>query len=158
MEKFYKENKIFIAIILAALIIGGFIYLSSRKSTGATTAMSAKATEAKKTSGGVIPTTLDCIDFKDAESHIGEIWCVSGVVDNISISTKGNIFLNFCPDYKTCSFRAVIFNSNSSKFSNPEQYQGKTVEISGLIKGGTISSYQGKPEIIISDSSQLKVK
>jgi endonuclease YncB( thermonuclease family) len=83
---------------------------------------------------------------------VGEFACVSGKIDHIFTSQKGTVFLNFCTDYKTCPFGAVIFDSDAHKFPNPKQYEGRTVQITGLI-----SSYQGRPEIILKDSSQIKI-
>jgi hypothetical protein len=84
---------------------------------------------------------------------VGEYACVAGRVDHVYTSKKGTIFINFCPDYKTCPFGAVIFGSDAYKFPNPNQYEGKTVEITGLIR-----SYQGRPEIALNDPGQIKIK
>jgi len=92
------------------------------------------------------------IDYTKAPNHVGEHACVSGKIDNVYTSQKGNIFLNFCPDYKTCPFYAVIFSSDAYKFSNPKQYEGKTVEITGLIR-----AYQGRSQIVLNDLGQIKI-
>lgn len=92
------------------------------------------------------------IDYTEATNHIGEYACVSGKIDHVYTSQKGTIFLNFCLDYKTCPFGAVIFNPDAYKFSNPKQYEGQTLEITGLIK-----SYQGRPEITLNDLGQIKI-
>ena len=93
------------------------------------------------------------INYTEAPNHVGEYACVVGKVDHVYTSTKNTIFINFCPDYKTCPFGAVIFGSAAFKFPNPNQYEGRTVEITGLIR-----SYQGRPEIILNDPSQIKIK
>ena len=150
MQTFFEKNKIFIGIILAAFIIGGFVYLSNRPAQTPFPTIGGEATiETPET-----PTpSPQCISYKEAGSYVGEYKCVTGKVDNVYTSAKGNTFLNFCPDYRTCPFFSVIFSSDSYKFPNLKQYQGKTVEITGLIK-----TYQGRVEIILNDANQIKVK
>jgi len=155
MEDFFEKNKIFIAIIIGAFIIAGSIWLSNRP----------LSTSPPPTDEGVVtsrrPPKISQlqrepskrISYTEAPNHIGEYACVVGKVDHVYTSRKGNTFLNFCPDYKTCPFGAVIFSSDAHKFSNPKQYEGRTVEIIGLIR-----SYQGRPEIILNDPSQIKIK
>ncbi len=156
MDQFFKENKTFIAIILAAFIIGGFIYLSNRSSQLSVplnknfveqNSFYGENTDRFRTSN------LRCIDYTEAQDHIGEYTCVRGRVDHVYTSKKGNNFLNFCPDYRTCPFSAVIFNSDAYKFSDIKSYSGKVVEITGLIK-----TYKGRAEIIINDPNQIKIK
>ncbi len=153
MKEFFEKNKIFIAIIIGAFIIGGFIYLSKPTSTSLPTITEELKTEIKESLPSISQSISQCIDFKEARSYIGETKCVKGKIDNVYTSAKGNTFLNFCPDYRTCPFSLVIFASDSYKFSNPKQYQGKTVEITGLIK-----TYQGRAEIILNGPQQIKIK
>lgn len=148
MKQFFQNNKIFIGIIIAALIIGGFIYLGNKPAT-----TPPPTTENETISPPETPPSSECINYTKAGEHIGEYGCVTGKVDNVFTSDKGNNFLNFCPNYKTCPFSAVIFNTDAYKFSNIKGYDGKTVEITGLIK-----TYQGRAEIIINDPSQIKTK
>lgn len=148
MKQFFQNNKIFIGIIIAALIIGGFIYLGNKPAT-----TPPSTTENETISPPEIPPSSECINYTKAGEHIGEYGCVMGKVDNVFTSNKGNNFLNFCPNYKTCPFSAVIFNTDAYKFSNIKGYRGKTVEIIGLIK-----TYEGRAEIIINDPNQIKIK
>lgn len=152
MEKFFENNKIFIGIIIAAFIIGGFIYFSNKPDPTFLPAGGSEAIETPKTSS-VLPKISKCIDYTEAREYIGEQGCITGKVDHVFTSNKGNNFLNFCANYKTCPFSAVIFNSDAHKFSNIKSYGGKTLEITGLIK-----NYQGRAEIIINDPSQVKIK
>ena len=158
MKQFFRNNKIFIGIIIAAFIIGGFIYLSQRPVSTtlpvASTGGGSETGTVKKTPGSSgSPQASECIDYTEAGRHVGEYACVIGKVDNIYTSSKGNNFLNFCPNYKTCPFSAIIFSSDTHKFSNIKGYEGKTVDITGLIK-----TYQGRAEIIINDPTQIKIK
>jgi endonuclease YncB( thermonuclease family) len=141
MKDFFEKNKVPVTIIVAAFIIAASIWLSKRP---------AQQQLPKTAEPPQHPATH--IDYTEAPNHIGEYACVSGKIDHVYTSQKGTIFLNFCPDYKTCSFGAVIFVTDAYKFSNPKQYEGQTVEITGLIK-----SYQGRPEIILNDPGQIKI-
>jgi len=150
MKQFFEKSKIFIGIIIAVFVIGGSIYLVNKPTAGP------PSTTGGETTGESPPETLgasECIDYTKAGEHIGEHGCVTGRVDHVFTSDKGNNFLNFCPNYKTCPFSAVIFNTDANKFSNIKGYGGKMVEITGLIK-----TYQGRAEIIINDPSQIKIK
>jgi endonuclease YncB( thermonuclease family) len=132
MKNFFEKNKSPVTIFVAAFLIAASILLAK---TDPPPQDSAKR-----------------IDYTEAPNHIGEYACVSGKIDHVYTSRKGTIFLNFCPDYKTCPFGVVIFGSDAYKFSNPKQYEGQTLEITGLIK-----SYQGRPEIVLKDLGQIKI-
>lgn len=93
-----------------------------------------------------------CLDFHDAQAHIGETGCIAGRVGRVFTSRTGNTFLDFCADYRTCPFGTVIFSSDRSKFGNLETLGGRRVEIHGAI-----TSYQGRAEIIIRDPHQVRV-
>ena len=101
----------------------------------------------------VPPSPNNCINYTKVGKHVGEYTCIVGKIDHVYTSRKGNNFLDFCANYKTCPFSAVIFNSDAYKFSNIKGYNGRTVEITGLIK-----TYKGRAEIIINDPSQIKIK
>jgi DNA/RNA endonuclease YhcR with UshA esterase domain len=143
MKAFLEKNKIPIAIITAALIIAAAIWLSKRSpSAGSENAQSAQPVRPASTR----------IKFADAPDYIGTTVCVTGKVNHVSTSEKGTIFINFCADYKSCPFGAVIFESVASKFPNPDQYTGKNVEITGFI-----TTYQGRPEIVLDNPDQIKI-
>jgi len=172
MKDFFEKNKVPVAIIIAAFIIAASIWLSKRPApvrpqniiyrqpTPPQPPKAAEPSQPPKTAEPPqLPKTVEPlqhpatrIDYTEAPNHIGEYACVSGKIDHVYTSQKGTTFLNFCPDYKTCPFGAVIFGSNAYKFPNPGQYEGKTVEITGLIR-----SYQGRPEIILNDPGQIKI-
>lgn len=87
----------------------------------------------------------------DAANHIGENATVTGVVDGVHQSGKGNIFLNMGGKYPNQAFTAFIPARAAAQFSDVQQYEGKMVSVSGKI-----TLYHGKPEIIVTSPSQLK--
>jgi len=152
-KDFFEKNKIPIAIIIAGLIIGGSILLSKRSTSSVLPSRNDRTftPQTPKVKESVQQPTKH-INYTEAPNHVGEYACVEGKVDHVFTSQKGNTFINFCADYKTCPFGAVIFSADAYKFPNPKQYAGQTVEITGLIK-----SYEGRPEIILKDQSQIKI-
>jgi len=155
MKDFFEKNKIPITIIVAAFIIAGAIWLSNRSAT-----IRPQSPSDRKLTPQQLPRTAEPlqqptirISYTEAPEHVGEYACVAGRVDHVYTSKKGDTFINFCSDYKTCPFGIAIFSSDAYKFPNPNQYEGKTVEITGLIR-----SYQGRPEIVLNDPGQIKIK
>jgi hypothetical protein len=107
---------------------------------------------------GGLPTLLaeeeksKCVSFRDAKEHMGKNRCVVGKVDHVYESRNGNLFINFCADWRSCPFSAVIFRSDANKFPDVGKYEGKTVEMRGQIK-----LYQGRAEIVINRPEQIRV-
>jgi DNA/RNA endonuclease YhcR with UshA esterase domain len=75
------------------------------------------------------------------------------MVDGFHQSGKGNIFLNMGGKYPNQAFTAFIPAGSASQFPNAQQYDGKTVAVTGKIQ-----LYKGKPEIILNSPSQISVK
>jgi DNA/RNA endonuclease YhcR with UshA esterase domain len=90
---------------------------------------------------------------EEAAKHVGETATVTGKVDSFHQSGKGNIFLNMGGAYPNQAFTAFIPSGSSAQFANAQQYDGKTVSVSGRIQW-----YKGKPEIIVNSPSQISVK
>jgi DNA/RNA endonuclease YhcR with UshA esterase domain len=89
----------------------------------------------------------------EATKHVGETAMVTGTVDSFHQSGKGNIFLNMGGKYPNQSFTAFIPSGSAGQFSNAQQYEGKTVSVSGKIQ-----LYKGKPEIIVTSPSQISAQ
>ena len=89
----------------------------------------------------------------EAAKHVGEIATITDSVDGVHQSGKGNIFLNMGGKYPNQAFTAFIPSSSAAQFSNPQQYEGHAVSVSGKI-----TLYRGKPEIIVTNVSQLIAK
>lgn len=99
---------------------------------------------------GKTQTAAGCVDFHDAASHIGESGCISGRLLRVFTSRGGNSFLDFCENYKDCPFTSVIFASDKNKFGDMETLNGRQIEIQG-----TITSYQGRAEIVVHSPQQI---
>ncbi len=96
------------------------------------------------------------ISAKEADKHINEYATVSGKVFKVFVSKKGTIFLNIDGEYPNQPFSGVIFSDKVSQFNGGIKeitaYEDKNVLISGKIQ-----EYKGKPEIIITSTSQIKL-
>jgi DNA/RNA endonuclease YhcR with UshA esterase domain len=90
----------------------------------------------------------------DAHKHIGEEGIVVGKVVGAYRSKQNNIFLNFENTYPNHCFTAVILSKSLQNFNsfNEKSLLEKNVSVSGFIK-----NYNGKPEIIVKYSDQIKV-
>lgn len=95
----------------------------------------------------------EAIDYTQAANFVGESKTVRGQVVKVYYSAKSDTtFLDFCSNYQGCPFSSVVFSSDKNKFGNINQYEGKTVEITGLIK-----TYKGSAEIILNNPGQIKI-
>jgi DNA/RNA endonuclease YhcR with UshA esterase domain len=89
----------------------------------------------------------------DAKTHVGQTVTVEGAVGNIATGRSGTVFIDVGGRYPDNGFAAVIFASDRSKFPDLKTLDGKTVAITG-----TVSLYQGKPEIILKSADQMQAK
>jgi len=99
------------------------------------------------------PTDPNVINWADAAKYVGKTKTVEGTIVRTYRSESNTVFLNFHDPYQGY-FYGVIFASDLKSFPfKPEEfYRGKEVRITGLIK-----LYQGSPEIIVEDPSQIEV-
>jgi hypothetical protein len=99
-------------------------------------------------------TTAATLSPEDAAGHIGETATVCGVV--VSTEYEANeqnqpTLLDFGKPHPNATFSAVIYGENRAKFGTPEtKLRGKRICVAG-----PISDYQRKPEIVLTDPSQL---
>lgn len=96
------------------------------------------------------PVSIGTIDYSSAPAHIGAYASVRGTLQKTYTSKTGTLFLDFCQSYKACPFSGVIFAGDVKKFGDLSRYNNSTVTLTG-----TISSYQGKAEIVLSDPNQI---
>ena len=74
-------------------------------------------------------------------------------VENVYQSRNGNVFLDMGGHYPNQVFTAFVPASSASNVPNPSQYEGKTVSVKGKVV-----SHKGKPEIVVTSASQLKIE
>jgi len=55
--------------------------------------------------------------------------------------------------YPNQAFTAFIPSGSAAQFSNAQQYDGRTIAVTGKIQ-----LYKGKPEIIVTSPSQISAK
>ena len=85
-----------------------------------------------------------------AGSVVGQTLTVEGTVAGVTVLRTRTTFLNFGAPYPNQTFTAVIFRSAASGFPNPQQWEGRHVRVTGLVK-----LYRGRPEIVLNESSQI---
>jgi len=96
--------------------------------------------------------TAPCVAINEAGSSVGKPGCVKGRILKVYMSRAENTFLDFCQDYRSCPFTAVIFSDDRSKFGDLGSLRGRMVEIRGAV-----TSYRNRPEIVIHDPDQIHV-
>lgn len=104
----------------------------------------------------VVGYTADTPDPADAADHIGQEATVCGEVTSAKFSShrkRKPTFIDFGPPHPNQQFTALIWGEYRDKFDYElEGLYGKTICVSG-----TISEHKGKPEIKVSDPSQIQV-
>ena len=88
----------------------------------------------------------------DAGEYNGKTVTVKGFVADIYKSDKV-AYLNFVEKYPNNPFTAVIFASKFNDFPDISKYRNKDVEVTGRV-----SFFKGKPQIILNEVSQIKLK
>jgi DNA/RNA endonuclease YhcR with UshA esterase domain len=91
---------------------------------------------------------------EDAAGHIGETATVCGMVASAKYEANAKsqpTLLDLGKPYPNSVFTAVVYGENRAKFGTPEtSLRGKRICVTGQI-----SEYQGKPEIVLTEPSQL---
>ncbi len=100
------------------------------------------------------PALAETIRPEEAPAHVGQVVTVEGTVSEVHHAASGRAtFIDMGGRYPDNVFAAVIFADDAGKFPNADALGGKTVDITGAIR-----LYQGRPEIILNDVSQIKAK
>lgn len=99
-------------------------------------------------------TGVQVIGACQAGNYFGKEMVVEGRIASANRSKTNTVFLNFEKAYPNQCFVGVIFSSDQYKFvEQPEKYySNKTARVRGEVK-----EYQGRPEIILKDPSQIEV-
>lgn len=95
----------------------------------------------------------DVITPSQALQHVGEEVTVEGVLEQVSEIDSGTIFLNYGGRFPDHIFYGVIFGDYASSFPDLRGLEGSMVGLTG-----TIELYRGKPQIILTDQSQIELK
>jgi hypothetical protein len=94
---------------------------------------------------------------EEAGSHLGEVATVCGVVASATYAANAPMaptFLDLGKPYPNQIFTAVILGNDRSKFGMPET----SMREKNVCVTGEIFLYQGNPEIILHDPTQLREK
>jgi len=98
--------------------------------------------------------SADKITPAQAKDYVGKQATVCGGVASANFATRSRrqpTFLNLDEPYPRHIFTAVIWIEDRPKFGTPETtLKGKRICVSGLVE-----SYQGKPQIVLREKSQL---
>jgi len=87
-----------------------------------------------------------------AAAHVGETATVEGRV-SVSKTAGGETYLDIGGTGSSAPFSAYVSRSNRSAFQDVDKLDGKNVQITGRI-----STFRDKPEIFLTDPSQIAVK
>lgn len=88
----------------------------------------------------------------DAAKHVGEHVIVQGEVTQIVLSVNLTTHINFGGLYPNHIFTVTIFKANQSRFPGVREYDGKVVQVEGVVH-----LYRGKPEIVLTERSQIRI-
>jgi hypothetical protein len=94
--------------------------------------------------------SAECLVFDQAHKHIGETQCVTGRVVRVQSGSGGTHYLDFCDDYRLCSFTVVVFSYDMKNVGDIRQLGGKVIEIRGELK-----EYGDRAEIVLESRKQL---
>jgi hypothetical protein len=93
---------------------------------------------------------MDCAPAWQANTLIGNHSCVSGRIERIVFTRKGNVRLYLCPEDK-CPFHATVYAEDVERVGSLLPLRGRLVAIDG-----DIAMYHGVPEIKITDRDQIQ--
>lgn len=96
-------------------------------------------------------TPVAVISPLEASDYMGKYVTVKGIVVDIYKSDKV-AYLNFVEKYPNNPFTGVIFANKFEEFGDITKYEGTHVEVSGRV-----STFRGKPQMILDKLSQIKI-
>ncbi len=108
----------------------------------------------------IMPSQEECLPWREAKEHVGEIACVEGVVASVGTSRGGDLFLNLGNAYPSKNRFTIFIPARCAGLFETQfgsrfwrQLKGKTVSAYGEIR-----LYKGVPEIELCDPSRLSIK
>ena len=120
-------------------------------------AVKSEENDAAATNAPTIGGAANGIPSEQAKQHVGETNTVCGLVASTrymdTAKTKPTL-LNFDRPFPDHTFSVMIPDASRGKFTGPPEmmFKGKTVCVTGAI-----IEFRGKPEIIVTDSTQIVV-
>jgi DNA/RNA endonuclease YhcR with UshA esterase domain len=99
------------------------------------------------------PAFSQAVSPDEAGQYISTNITVKGLVSQVSQSRSGTIFINFGGEYPNVVFFAVIFDDYLDQFTDVFSLEGAVIAVTGTVK-----MYRGKPEIILTSNSQIKLQ
>lgn len=123
---------------------------STKKDTALNTSASPKNNITETRKDELSGNFLRPVSSSAASSYIGQRVLVKGKVAQIVKGSKVT-FLNIDSKFPKNKFCAVIFSDKQKLFSRIEEYEGKEVEIEGVV-----SKYKDKAEIILNDPLMIR--
>ncbi len=103
----------------------------------------------------IIAYSQETVTPEDAAKFIGQQKTVCGTVASAHFAARSKgqpTFLNLDKPYPKQAFTVLIWGSDREKFESPPEtlYSGKAICVTGMIK-----TYRGRPEIIVTQPSQI---
>lgn len=103
------------------------------------------------------PAQKGSITAEQAKDFVGQEKTVCGTIAStrFAASSRGRpTFLNMDKPYPRHIFTIVIWGTYRERFGEPE----KTLKDKKICVTGKIETYEGKPQIVVTDPSQVKVQ
>jgi DNA/RNA endonuclease YhcR with UshA esterase domain len=89
---------------------------------------------------------------EQAAKYVGKEVVVKGKVTQIALSVNLTTHINFGGLYPNHVLTVTIFKAKQTQFPGVRDYEGKTVEVQGVVH-----LYRGKPEIVLEERSQIRL-
>jgi DNA/RNA endonuclease YhcR with UshA esterase domain len=88
----------------------------------------------------------------EAAKHVGEVVVVQGKVTQIVLSVNLTTHINFGGIYPNHVFTATVFKAKQTLFPGVKDYDGRVVQVQGVVR-----LYRGKPEIVLTEPTQIRL-
>lgn len=106
--------------------------------------------EQKKAPHNYIPEKI--ITPVEAAVNIGKLVTVEGLI--VEVTKRDKVaYLNFVEKFPENPFTAVIFSKRFEDFGDLNRFKNKNAEVTGIV-----SEFRNKPQIVLDDVSQIKIK
>jgi DNA/RNA endonuclease YhcR with UshA esterase domain len=89
---------------------------------------------------------------QQAAKYVGKDVIVQGKVTQVVLSVNLTTHINFGGLYPNHVFTASAFKVDQPLFADAKSYEGKIVQVQG-----NVHLYRGKPEIVLTERSQLRL-